>query len=327
LKRVSQVKSEKFRRIFIEGHKSCMKTLNLSPRAQQLVNDVFACLLMNDYGKAEWLALKDTKSTEKVISLTLLSLTYFLDRRPAPLTEALNEVFETNPDFYPAINIAGDILFQQSELETVEALLRRSLELESSQRMPRILLAELYKTTGRHDEALAILDGLRKDFPDDGVVWSKICQIHDEMGSIHVAERMLRAELQRNEVNFGAWHNLGVIYHDLFRFDEAEKALLRALEVYSGDTNTMLTLGKVFKSTARNEKAIDAFRRVLEVDPEDSEALFELAGILYFQGNNDEARSLYQRAVEMDPELTERSMMYFLGAGLRIGPVSGTAEE
>jgi tetratricopeptide (TPR) repeat protein len=327
VKKISQRRSEVYRRTFIDGHRESFMALNMSPRNSHFVNDIFESLLDNDYGKAERLCIQETYGSEKLISLALLGLTYFLMCSPGAAAEVVDEALEINPDFFPALNIAGDVLYQQKIFDRAEEALTRSVQLKGSQKHPRIFLAELYNITGRQEEALAVLDGLRRDFPDNAVVWSKICQIHDNRGTIKIAEQMLRTELQRSDDNFGAWYNLGVIYHDLFRLDDAEKALLKAQEIYSGDTNTILTLGKVYKLSAQNEKAVQTFQMVLETDPDDSEALFELAGILYFQGELDEARALYQRAEELDPSVAERSMFYFLGDGLRMGPLSGTVED
>jgi tetratricopeptide (TPR) repeat protein len=324
---VSSRKGEECNRIFIDGHRECLMTLNMSSRSRQLVNNIIESLLEDNTSRAEWLCLQENDGSERIISLTLLGLTYFVACNPRAAAEVIDEVLSTNPDFFPALNIAGDILYQQRIFNRAEEALTRSIELEGSQKNPRILLAELYKVTGRQDKALAVLDGLRQDFPDNAVVWSKICQIHDDRGTIRVAEEMLKKELQRSEDNFGAWHNLGVVYHDTFRLDAAERALLRALDIYSGDTNTMVTLGKVYKLAAKNEEAIDVFQRVLAVDPEESEALFELAGIMYFQGNHDEARSLYAKAAEMDPSVAHRNLFYFLGDGVRMDSTGGIAEE
>jgi len=121
--------------------------------------------------------------------------------------------------------------------------------------------------------------------------------------------RSSHIEIQRHGNNFGAWHNLGVIYYNQFNLAEAEEELLKAIEINSGDTNTLYTLGNVYKLSGKLPETINAFEKVLETDPDDSRALFELSGALHFQGKHAEARTTFEKAAKLDPNVREKSLV------------------
>jgi tetratricopeptide (TPR) repeat protein len=295
--------------LFVKGYEQCMTNLEMTPKNRRLVSDVFENLMDMNFGDAERICLRMLDTEDKLVRLSLLGLTYYLMCNIQASSEVIDEVLAINNDYLPAVNLASDILYITKRLEEAEFAIKKSISLDKTQRNPRLLLADLYQTTNRQIEALTILEGLYQDLPEDAIVWSNICQIHDEMGTIQRAEEMLKAEVQRCKENFGAWHNLGVIYHDQFRFEEAENALLKALEIYSGETNTLFTLGSVYKLSGRIDEATLMFRKVLESDPDDAKALFELSSSLFFQGKLDEARRVFSKAVKLDPSLRNNSMV------------------
>lgn len=307
---ISSYQLEKNLRVFIDDYEKCMINVEMNSQNKKLTEDVFESLFRMDFGDAERICLQASDREDKLVSLTLLGLTYYLMCKITAAVEVIDEVLAVNNDFIPALNLASDILYITKRFEEAETALIKSISLDESQRHPRIFLAELYRTTGRQVKALSILEGLCRDLPEDAVAWSMLCEIHDEMGTIQTAEDLLRAEIRKRENNFGAWHNLGVIYHNQFRFEDAENALLKAIGIYSGNTNTLFTLGNVYKMTGRPHEAVDTFKKVLATDSDDSRALFELSGLLYLQGKQDEARTIFEKAVKLNPSLKEGSIVF-----------------
>jgi len=293
----------------IRDYENLMMSLEMSSQDRTVTKDIFQSLKKMDFKDAERICLEVPDTENRPVPLTLLGLTYYLMLNIPSSAEVTDKVLMTNNDFVPALNLAGDIFYITGRIQEAETTLVKSINLHQAQRHPRLILAQLYRTTGNQHEALSILDELCRNIPEDGVAWSALCETHDEMGTIQKAEDLLKAEIQRNENNFGAWHNIGVIYYNQVRLAEAEKALVKAYELYSGDTNTLYTLGNLYKLSGRLQEAIDVFKKVLETDPDDSRALFELSGALYFQGKHDDARAIFKKAVEIDPSLRESSLV------------------
>ncbi|MHA1615294.1 MAG: tetratricopeptide repeat protein [Candidatus Thorarchaeota archaeon] len=293
----------------IRDYDNLMKNLEMSFQDRTLTEDIFQSLKKMDFKVAERRCLEVPDMESRPVPLVLLGLTYYLMLNIPASAEVTDKVLMINSDFVPALNLAGDICYVTGRIREAELILIKSINLHESQRHPRLILAQLYRTTGNKHEALSILEELCRNMPEDAVAWSALCEIHDEMGTIQKAEDLLKAEIQREENNFGAWHNIGVIYYNQGKLAEAERALLKAYELYSGDTNTLYTLGNLYKLSGRLPEAIDAFKKVLETDPDDSRALFKLSGALYFQGKQDDARTIFKKAVEIDPSLRERSLV------------------
>lgn len=97
---------------------------------------------------------------------------------------------------------------------------------------------------------------------------------------------------------------LGMVYHREERFEEAEVALKKALDLNPFDNCAINYLGRVYYQQGKYQPAIEAFRKELEIRPH--AFTYHYLGNSYgFINQFQEARQAYKEALRLDPKYTE----------------------
>jgi cytochrome c-type biogenesis protein CcmH/NrfG len=124
---------------------------------------------------------------------------------------------------------------------------------------------------------------------------------HQQAGDIQVAIRLYRAVLSRNPGQVDAWRLLGVALSQEGRFEEAETALRRAVDLAPDFAFAWNNLGSLLTETGRAGEAVDTFRHALKLDPGEPQALFNLGNALAAAGDQTEAAGAYRAVLQAQP--------------------------
>ncbi len=103
------------------------------------------------------------------------------------------------------------------------------------------------------------------------------------------------------------YDNLGVALINLGRWDHAEMALQRAIELDPRHRWAFNHLGFVYRESGRWPEAVEMFRRQIEISPRDPYAYRNLAATLALLGRLEEAE---QTAAEHEQRTYERGAVY-----------------
>jgi tetratricopeptide (TPR) repeat protein len=94
--------------------------------------------------------------------------------------------------------------------------------------------------------------------------------------------------------------NLGRLLMEKGQVDEAEKVLLRALDVQGDFAPGLVNLGVLYQRRGEAEKALSFFERAHKADPENTAAMNNLAAIALAKGDSDRALSLARQVLARD---------------------------
>ena len=103
------------------------------------------------------------------------------------------------------------------------------------------------------------------------------------------AAQLFQEVIAQDPNHVGARCNLGAIYRQLGRADEAIECLLQALEIDSGHARTHANIGAAFFDKGMIADAEMAFNKAVQLDPTMAEAHFNLALLFYSQKQYDHA--------------------------------------
>ncbi|HEY8209302.1 MAG TPA: tetratricopeptide repeat protein [Myxococcaceae bacterium] len=132
------------------------------------------------------------------------------------------------------------------------------------------LAAQSAYLKGDFKTALAELDEVKKDAPDDPRLPAALGEIALSQGKLHDALAHFDAALARDPHRGTSWSRKGYVLAQLGRRDEAEAALRRAVELSAHDFNAMEQLGELAHRAGRPEDAAGYFERAASSAPQPS---------------------------------------------------------
>jgi TolB-like protein/Tfp pilus assembly protein PilF len=128
---------------------------------------------------------------------------------------------------------------------------------------------------------------------------------------------------------------IGQSYVNLKRFDQAQAALARALELNPNSVEAYRGLADLAETTRQYEDGLDYARRMMELDPASGAAQIRVARFLWALSRGEEAVVNTREAIRRNPERTTNYMMlsrwllqmgypgrstYWMARGVRLNP-------
>ena len=116
------------------------------------------------------------------------------------------------------------------------------------------------------------------------------------------AEKHYQQVLILNPSHLQAWGNLGMIYYETKRYQEAHQALVRTLTFDDSIARYHFNLGMILEKLGQFEMAKLAYQTVIQLDALFFDAYNALAVIEKNQGHYQEAISLLEKAIDLHPD-------------------------
>jgi serine/threonine-protein kinase len=137
---------------------------------------------------------------------------------------------------------------------------------------------------------------------------SKLAAVHITMGQVKLAQgdsgaavRELQAALAYEPANAAALRNLGDVYQDVRKDQEAEATYRKAIEVRPADAAGQIYLGRFYFNRNRLPEAELSFRRAIELVPDSYLAHSNLGAVYGRTGRYPEAVEQFEKSVSIAP--------------------------
>lgn len=151
------------------------------------------------------------------------------------------------------------------------------------------------------------------EFKDGNIVVTWIPRVADrapmdaivellKAGNYTQAAPMLMGLLQANPNDPDALYNLGMVYSDQGRLDEARELLRRAIKVAPNFANALVALGVAALRAKDMDEARSALERAVMQEPGNPYALRTLGSLLGMKGDASGAVGYLRRAISVSPE-------------------------
>lgn len=150
--------------------------------------------------------------------------------KPGQALAHYNEVIQRQPDQSPPYTLAGDIQLRQGAFDEARSYYEQAAKLAPGSPITRHSLARLWGEEGNNlDEALTIMHGLQRKFPDDPNLSDTLGWIYYGKGIYPAALSQLRrsVELQPRKALFR--YHLGMIYEKMGEPELSRQSLETAL--------------------------------------------------------------------------------------------------
>ncbi len=103
-----------------------------------------------------------------------------------------------------------------------------------------------------------------------------------------------------NDPNF--YSKLALLKKKQFKFDDAEKLLIKSIELDSAFEFGYINLGNLYLYLDKNNKAEEIYRKVLKIKDNSEFGNLNLGSLLMDKGKFKEAKSLFLKAIEINPK-------------------------
>ena len=183
----------------------------------------------------------------------------------------------------------GEVLYRLEDYEEAFSWLRRGLafspRVTSPIPLPLILrpqakAAEMFRQSGKVDEAIQVLERITIDFPFFAPTHVQLGQLHESQGRLDEAVSRYRKAVEVQPELAFAHVRLGAGLTSKGELDEAREHLQKALVIYPSDAEAHYLLAEAWRWSARPHEALEHYREALRLSPDSLPALTGAARVL-----------------------------------------------
>lgn len=188
----------------------------------------------------------------------------------------------------------------------------------------RLKDATQYFVAGQTGPALALLEQLRQEKPDDIALLSHLGEVYVVAGRAREGVAILEQVVARDPRQFEAYVNLASGYLGQGDFARARAAIDRAIAVNPELGRAYETKGLILWRGGDERSAVEAFSEAIRYDPRDVRALVWLGMVQTNLARPADALDAFSRATRLDPTRTE-AWVGIANAAMTLGDRDGAA--
>jgi Flp pilus assembly protein TadD len=156
---------------------------------------------------------------------------------------------------------------------------------------------------GRRGQALRLLRAMQSEFPGDAYALASIAHLQsqdgDTRGALITMEQLLAVQAQDGS----HWFNYGFLLEAAERYEQAEAAFRRAVELRPGLDRAWYGLGLVLIRLGRLDEAADALKRNTQLQPMSPFGWYQLARVHVDRREPEEAVRIIRHLRNFEPKV------------------------
>lgn len=200
--------------------------------------------------------------------------------------------------------LAGALMHKGVDIDMRIKSLSDAIAMDKDNVDNMIALAKLFIRIGIPDRAEVLFKSVLEKTPKNFTVWNELGNLYLEQGKYNEAEASLLQSVEIIQEYLPAWNNLALVYigmKDEKKFKNAAENI-KALEP---DSYICHNLSAQFYMSARNYKnAIAEYEKAVKLKPDFAAGFNNLGYLLYEDGKTSEALTAYKTACNIDPTNT-----------------------
>lgn len=177
------------------------------------------------------------------------------------LADKAKKLNDNNP---LADQIQGAISIGKNDTEGALNAFKRAHDAAPNDAQPIVAIVKTYMRAGKNKEAVAFIDTVLKDNPNN--IEAKLIkgQIYMASGELQSAQQLFSEIIATNPKNTVAYQQLAIAQQRLKQSDAAEKTIKDGLLAVPTDFSLMLTQASLYESTNRLDEAIKVYEDMLK---------------------------------------------------------------
>jgi predicted O-linked N-acetylglucosamine transferase (SPINDLY family) len=221
--------------------------------------------------------------------------------RLAEAERMYRQVLTQQPTHADALHLLGVLAAQSGRPDAAVELIRRAIEICSTNPFYYGNLGKALVSMGRLDEAIAAYRQSIRLNPDLAESHESLGNALKDNGQLEQAIASLRRAVQLKPDLAKAHNNLGNLLTRMGQLDEAIAAYGQAIRLKPDFTEAFSNLGNALQNKGQLDEAVAACRQAVRLRPDCIAALCNLADALKEQGQADDAVTLFRQALRLNP--------------------------
>lgn len=161
-------------------------------------------------------------------------------------------------------------------------------------------LAKYYALTGEYDNALKILNNLKKNHPKNSQIYALRGDVNYSIDSMIEAKNDYEKALSFNSKNSNSLKGIGNIYFSQKKYKNSLVCYLKALKYSENSADIMVSVANNYNKLNQQDIAMDYYQKALSIDDLNSTANYQL-GLMYKDGGDYKtAITYFKKALSVD---------------------------
>ena len=177
---------------------------------------------------------------------------------------------------------------------------KRTMEVYPDDPDVHIELVHAYLFEKMPDEALTVLDEVRRRWPDNPRTATLTGEAFRLKKDWPAAEASLRRAVRQRPQHSRTRYHYGLTLEDVGREEEARSQHLQVLENDDGYLPAVTALARSFLEAGDTDRAIEYFERAVELNAHHRNSLLSLAKLMFQRGKLGRARAFVDRILDFD---------------------------
>jgi tetratricopeptide (TPR) repeat protein len=195
----------------------------------------------------------------------------------------------------------GQQFLQAGDLAQADILYRRVLQLAPRNVDALHLLGVIAHRSGKLSLAIDLISQAIKQNSSIASFHLNLGNVFKELERPEEAVTCYQAALRINPNYTKAHNNLGVIFRDQQKFEQALACFQNALQIDPDYVEAYLNLGTAFQLQGKLDQAAESLLQALQLKPDNAPAYFNLGNIFGAQNKAYEAITCFQNALRLNP--------------------------
>ena len=195
----------------------------------------------------------------------------------------------------------GQQFLQAGDLAQADILYRRVLQLAPRHIDALHLLGVIAHRSGKLSLAIDLISQAIKENSSIASFHLNLGNVFKELERPEEAVTCYQAALRINPNYTKAHNNLGVIFRDQQKFEQALACFQNALQIDPGYVEAYSNLGTAFQLQGKLDQAAENLLQALQLKPDNAPAYFNLGNIFGAQNKPYEAIACFQNALRLNP--------------------------
>ncbi len=162
-------------------------------------------------------------------------------------------------------------------------------------------IGEAYSSLGDYDRSIGVYEKILQGNRQNIAILARLGELYYKQGKLENALNSFKKITQIDPASENArvsFLNMGNIFDDLGRFNNAIKAYESALAIKPMDDQTYYNMGIAYRNAEKPELAISSWKKSLELNPKNLKARLSMGDFYFSKGHRDMAEKTYQDIIQ-----------------------------